>query len=73
VSLSRAEKAEEKRRKKAEARAHKRQLALELKRHSVAQKVGDEACVHSARSGERPLSPRAWEEDIVVYGNLASM
>jgi hypothetical protein len=39
----------------------------------VAQKVGDEACVHSAGSGERPLSLRAWEEDIVVYGGLASM
>lgn len=68
-SLSKEEKAEMKKRKKAEARAHKEQLALELKRYSAA----DEASVSSGRSNERILNARAWEEDIAVYGSLASM
>jgi len=68
-SLSKAEKAEMKKRKKAEARAHKEHLALELKRYSAA----DEASLSSGRSNERTLNSRAWEEDIAVYGSLASM
>jgi hypothetical protein len=68
-----AEKAEEKKRKKAEARAQNEKLALELKRK---QKAGaDQASVYSSGSSERMLStsPRAWEEDIAIYGSLASM
>jgi hypothetical protein len=72
-SISKAEKEEMKKRKKAEARAHKEQLALELKRHSTAPKAADEASVNSGRSNERNLNSRAWEEDIAVYGGLASM
>lgn len=72
-SLSKAEKEDMKKRKKAETRARREQLALELKRHSTAQKAADEASVNSGRSNERNLYARTWEEDIAVYGGLASM
>ena len=66
-----ADKAAEKKRKKAEARAQREQLALELKKKE--RRGADEASVHSSRSNERILNSRPWEEDIAVYGSLASM
>jgi hypothetical protein len=65
-----AEKAAEKKRRKAEARAEKDRRALELKNRG---KSWDGASTHSSRSTERVLNPRPWEEDIAVYGSLASM
>lgn len=69
-----AEKAAEKKRKKAEARAQNDKLALELKTKKMAAAT-DGASVYSSGSSERVLrtSPRVWEEDIAIYGSLASM
>src|SRR6267142_4112261 len=66
-----AEKAAAKKRKKAEARAQNEKLALELKKKQKAR--ADETSVCSSGSGERIMSPRSWEEDIAIYGSLASM
>jgi ribosomal protein L9 len=65
-----AEKAAEKKRKKAEARAQKEKLMLELKKK---EKAADEASMYSSASNERNMIIRSWEEDIAVYGSLASM
>jgi hypothetical protein len=69
----RGEKAEEKRRKKEEARAYKGQLAVDLRGREEAQQRADGVSVHSGRNNERIVASRAWEEDIAVYGGLASM
>jgi hypothetical protein len=69
--VTKAQKAEEKKRKKNEARARKARLAEEFRRRDEAEKV-DTASLYSTRNSERILS-RPWEEDIAMYGSLASM
>jgi hypothetical protein len=52
----------------------RKETEVELKRLSAAtQKASDEASVNLGRSNERILNAREWEEDIAVYGSLASM
>jgi len=65
LSLGRAEKAEQKKRKKEVARARKEQFTLEKRRNEVLDVDG--------ASSKRIPNPRAWEEDIATYGSLASM
>ena len=72
ASMTKAQKTEEKKRKKEEARARKQQLAEELKRRAEMDK-GDNVSFHSTRSNERIARNRPWEEDIVMFGGLASM
>jgi hypothetical protein len=69
--VTKAQKAEEKRRKKDEARARKARLAEELRKRDQADKA-DTVSMYSTRNNERILS-RPWEEDIAMYGSLASM
>jgi hypothetical protein len=66
------QKAEEKRRKKEEARARKERLAEELKRRDKAQKA-DTVSMYSTRSNEAISKGKPWEEDIAMFGGLASM
>ncbi|KAH9980320.1 hypothetical protein BGW80DRAFT_1274725 [Lactifluus volemus] len=69
--VTKAQKAEEKRRKKDEARARKARLAEELRKRDKEEKA-DTVSLYSTRNNERILS-RPWEEDIAMYGSLASM
>jgi hypothetical protein len=73
LNASKAEKAEQKKRKKEMARTRKEQLALELKKRSEVLDA-DGASMQSNRvSSKRISNSRAWEEDIAMYGGLASM
>ena len=68
--LTKTQKAQEKRRKKEEARMRKERLALELRRRTEAQRAkADNASAYTARSAEK----HTWEEDIAMFGGLASM
>jgi hypothetical protein len=68
--LTKTQKAQEKRRKKEEARMRKERLALELRRRTEAQRAkADNASMYTARSAEK----HTWEEDIAMFGGLASM
>jgi hypothetical protein len=69
--VTKAQRAEEKKRKKDEARARKAQLAEDFRRRDQAEKA-DTVSMYSTRNNERILS-RPWEEDIAMYGSLASM
>ncbi len=74
VPLTKAQRAEEKKRKKEESRARKEQLAVELRRRTEARRAkADNASLYTARSSERMRKPYTWEEDVAMYGSLASM
>ncbi|KAH9065458.1 hypothetical protein EDB87DRAFT_1750446 [Lactarius vividus] len=74
VPLTKAQKAEEKKRKKEEARVRKEQLAVELRRRTDARRAkADNASLYTTRSSERMRKAHTWEEDIAMYGSLASM
>jgi hypothetical protein len=70
--MTKTQKTEEKKRKKEEARARKQQLAEELKRRTEVDKA-DNVSFYSARGNERIARNRPWEEDIAMFGSLASM
>jgi hypothetical protein len=65
---TKAQKAQEKKRKKEEARARKERLALELRRRTEAQRAkADNASAYTVRSAEKK---RTWEEDTAMFGGL---
>jgi hypothetical protein len=69
--LTKAQKAEEKKRKKEEARVRKEQLAVELRRRTEARRAkADNASLYTTKSAGKS---HPWEEDIAMFGGLASL
>ena len=65
---TKAQRAEEKKRKKEEARVRKEQLAVELRRRTDARRAkADNASLYTTRSAGKT---NAWEEDIAMFGGL---
>ena len=66
--LTKAQKAEEKKRKKEESRVRKEQLALELRRRTEVRRAkADNASLYTTKSAGKS---HTWEEDIAMFGGL---